>query len=301
MQYSLQIQSVLYNTDKDSLTRALAGVSQAIAVEHKAAGAPSRFVLSWGDASTEPIFSPDEITEIAQRHTRWLSLDYTFFGRNTGSALGHNLLAEQSNADYLMIMNPDIIVPPGFFTAIMQPFKAASHNVGIAEARQLPLEQPKLYDLETGLTSWATTACVVTPTSLFRELHGFDAETFFLYCDDVDYAWRVRLAGHDVVYRPSAAVFHPKRITLQGQWPTNDAERYYSAEAALLMAYKWAPAKRWKKLLSQFKKSKSPHEQKAAEAFVKRLNTKHLPEQPDPEHRIATFRGPLYSEHRNLF
>jgi len=30
---------------------------------------------------------------------------------------------------------------------------------------------------------------------LFLELQGFDADTFFLYCDDVDLSWRVRLAA----------------------------------------------------------------------------------------------------------
>lgn len=301
MPYSLQIQSVLYGNDKESLLRAVEAVSRAAATEREETGVPSRFVLSWGDASPEPLYTPKEIEEIAAHYARWLTFRYTFFNRNTGSALGQNLLADEADTDYLMIMNPDIIVPPGFFAAIMQPFDTKPCNVGISEARQLPLEQPKLYDLETGLTSWATTACAVTPTALFRRLHGFDADTFFLYCDDVDYSWRVRLAGYDVVYQPSAAAFHPKRITLRGQWPTHDAERYYAAEASLLMAYKWAPPKRWKTLLGLFRKSENPYERKAAERFAERLESGHMPEQPDPEYRIASFQGIQYSEHRNLF
>lgn len=301
MSYSLQIQSVLYDNEKGSLVRTLEGISQAIAAEQVATDTPPRFALAWGDASPEPLFSPAEITEITAQHAQHLAFDYTFFNQNTGSALGHNLLAEQADTDYLMIANPDIIIPPGFFAAIMEPFAVVPCTVGIVEARQLPLEQSKLYDLETGLTSWVTTACAVTPASLFRELHGFDAETFFLYCDDVDYAWRVRLAGREAIYQSNAVVFHPKRITLQGQWPTNDAERYYSAEAALLMAYKWAPAKRWKQLLSLFKRSEELLERKAAEAFAERLDSGRLPEQPDPEYRIATFQGFQYSEHRDLF
>ena len=30
------------------------------------------------------------------------------------------------------------------------------------------------------------------PLPLFRELGGFDADNFFLYCDDVDFSWLVR-------------------------------------------------------------------------------------------------------------
>ena len=62
---------------------------------------------------------------------------------------------------------------------------------------------------------------------LFERLEGFDADTFFLYCDDVDFSWRVRLAGYKVVHRSSAVVFHDKRVDHQGGLISGAAERYY--------------------------------------------------------------------------
>ena len=67
--------------------------------------------------------------------------------------------------------------------------------VGVTEGRQIPLEHPKAHDPQTGDTSWASTCCVLIRTSVFQELSGFDAVHFPFYCDDVDFSWRVRLAG----------------------------------------------------------------------------------------------------------
>jgi len=33
------------------------------------------------------------------------------------------------------------------------------------------------------------------PSRLFRALDGFDAETFFLHGEDVDFSWRMKVAG----------------------------------------------------------------------------------------------------------
>ena len=45
---------------------------------------------------------------------------------------------------------------------------------------------------------------------------GFDAHFFPMYCDDVDISWRLRLAGWKVRHAPRAAIFHDKRITIDG-------------------------------------------------------------------------------------
>ncbi len=139
---------------------------------------------------------------------------YQFFGENLGSAKGHNELAKDASADFLLILNPDIVVSPRFLQHLVSSFK--DESTGIAEGKQIPIEHPKDYDIRTGETSWASTACAMTPTHLFHKLGGFDSETFFLYCDDVDYSWRVREAGFKVIFVPAAVVFHDKRIGAEG-------------------------------------------------------------------------------------
>jgi GT2 family glycosyltransferase len=37
---------------------------------------------------------------------------------------------------------------------------------------------------------------------------GFMDPAFFMYCEDVDWCWRARAAGFEVVYLPSAVVTH---------------------------------------------------------------------------------------------
>ena len=112
--------------------------------------------------------------------------------------------------------------------------------MGIVEARQIPLEHPKKFDPVDGSTSWASGACMMIRAELLQQVGGFDGDSFFMYCDDVDFSWRARLAGYQVIHQPSARVFHDKRIQVDGRLVVSDAERYYSAEAALLMAWKYS-------------------------------------------------------------
>ena len=133
---------------------------------------------------------------------------YRFFDANLGSAAGHNELMRDFSADLLLIINPDTAASPYLLNEMLLRMGDSAHgfgDIGIVEARQIPIEHPKVYDLESGETSWATTACALLPRLVVKEVGDFDADTFFLYCDDVDYSWRVRLAGRQDCLRPFGA------------------------------------------------------------------------------------------------
>jgi GT2 family glycosyltransferase len=49
--------------------------------------------------------------------------------------------------------------------------------------------------------------------TMLRELGGFDAD-FFAYLEDVDLAWRARLAGWHCLFQPQARVLHAHSATL---------------------------------------------------------------------------------------
>lgn len=121
-------------------------------------------------------------------------------------------MAENTDADIMMIMNPDVILEPTCLCKLMEPLKLK--EVGMVEARQTPLEHAKEYNTKTGETEWASTACTVFKTEVYNKINGFDAETFFLYCDDLDFSWRVRLAGYKIIYMPTAIVYHAKKSVL---------------------------------------------------------------------------------------
>jgi GT2 family glycosyltransferase len=223
-------------------------------------------------------------------------IDYLYFGENLGSARGHNTLAQGASADFLMILNPDVVIGPRTLERMLEPF--SSDGVGMTEARQLPIEHPKDYDPVTGETGWATTACAITRRSLFESIGGFDAESFFLYCDDVDYSWMVREAGKRVIYLPQATVFHDKRLSPQGRWIPSSAEVYFSAQASLMMMHKWSFSESLEKVLEIFQNGSK--EQKAAvEHFLKRREAGTLCKPRDPDHKVGYLdKQHFYTKHR---
>ena len=289
---TIQVQSVIYQNDPASLRRTIEHLANAIRVERESVAQLGGVKLIYGDASPEPILTEEDLSALRAAFGADLDIEYRFFGFNSGTAKGHNLLAEGSRADYFMIMNPDILMSPRTLIEMMALMDDA--DTGMVEARQTPLEHPKEYDLETLETDWATTACALIRADVFRKLNGFDSDTFFLYCDDVDFSWRVRLAGFKVRYQPLAPVYHAKHLDSKGKWIATGAEVYYSAEASLLMAHKWSNPKLVKKLLRIFSGA-SGAQQDAAKTFIKRRKEGTLPTPIDPEHKVASFRDWNYS------
>lgn len=61
--------------------------------------------------------------------------------------------------------DPDVILEPQCLTRMLMVLK--DPKVGLAEARQTPLEHAKEYVIKTGETEWASTACTVFKTKIF--------------------------------------------------------------------------------------------------------------------------------------
>jgi hypothetical protein len=294
---TLQIQSIIYNNEVNKLIRSLESIERAVDIAI-AAGVISHVSLVYGDCSPNPIFSADKNAELKTKYLEYFDYSYRFFNSNLGSAGGNNSLAKDCKTDFILIINPDIILSPDTLVQLFKPFNNDESTIGIVEARQTPIEHPKEYDLKTGETSWASTACALIRQSLFKQLKGFDSGTFFLYCDDVDFSWRVRLAGYKVIFQPSAVVFHDKLFSVENGIQVSDSERYYSAEAGLLMAYKWSNDELLRKIINYMKNSKDKVEQKAFMEFNKRQQEGTLPEQLDKKHNVSQFIDSFYAKHR---
>ena len=138
----------------------------------------------------------------------------------------------------------------------------------------------------------------MTPRAIFDAVGGFDTTTFFMYCDDVDYSWRVRLAGHRVVYSPAARVFHDKRLDASGAYQPGDAEVYYSAEAAILLAHKYARPARVRSLITRYRREGAEPVVRAVNEYLRRRAAGELPKPIDTAHRVGEFIGDNYSKHR---
>ncbi len=75
-------------------------------------------------------------------------------------------------------------------------------------AKVLPSDVPAEWHAAAREVSAVTGACLLTRTSLYQELGGFDEADFGVAFNDVDYCLRVRAAGHRIIYTPQAKLMH---------------------------------------------------------------------------------------------
>lgn len=290
---TLRVQVVVYRNDTDSILRSLESIFNALV---RSSDMLRGWCVAIGDSSPNPALDEKTLME-AQRTALGAggAFEYQFFDENLGHGGGHNRLHESSEEDLLLILNPDGILAPDTVSRLME---ALTPEYGIVDARQVPIEHPKEYDAATGDASWSSLACALTPSAVFRSVGGIDHDTFFMYCDDVDYSWRVRLAGLKVRYCPQARMFHDKRIDVNGQMGASESELYYSVEAALMLAYKYSRNDVLQTLLAEMEGSTDSYQQRARQTFLERRRLGTLPKPIDENHEVAEFVGRTYGAHR---
>ena len=292
---SIQAQSVLFHTELAGIETAMESLNRSIEIARHD-GRVSEATVEFGDCSPTPMLDDEVLGRWRETYSSVDRLGYEFFGENLGSARAHNRLADKSTSELILTTNPDVVPAPRALEQLIGVF--ADDLVGIAEAKQVPIEHPKDFDKRSGATSWCATAFSLISRSVFDKVGGFDAETFFLYCDDVDFSWRVRLRGYSAVFQPAAVVFHDKRVSLDGKWLPTSAERYFSAEAGLLLPYKWSREDLVDRILTEFEASDDEVLQRAARTFTGRRDKELLPAQLDYENKIAEFTDGYYASHR---
>jgi GT2 family glycosyltransferase len=139
-------------------------------------------------------------------------------GDNAGFAKGANAGARAARGQLLLFLDADARLAPGSVAMLARAFERDDVGVaaprvhhggsGIAEYGNTidPLGYP------VGLSRpapplYVPTCAAMTRAGLFHELGGFD-ERFFAFAEDVDYCWRVLLAGRDVQVVPDAFAWH---------------------------------------------------------------------------------------------
>ncbi|MGH9078159.1 MAG: glycosyltransferase family 2 protein, partial [Acidimicrobiales bacterium] len=222
----LRVQSVLYRTGFAEVVRLVSGIAAA-AARARAEGLAGEVVVALGDSTPTPCLDDAEVDQlVALAGAGGLTgLRYDPFGANLGHGGGHNRLrsgAPGSGAaragrarrgEVLVLVNPDAYPAPSALSHLLAAL--AAPGVAVAEARQVPADNPKLFDRDSGATAWAAACCIAIPLEAFDRVGGFDP-SFFMHGDDVDLSWRLRLAGGEVRYVPAAVVFHDRRIEASG-------------------------------------------------------------------------------------
>jgi GT2 family glycosyltransferase len=145
---------------------------------------------------------------------------------NIGFAPAVNLAAARARGAWLLVLNPDAVAEPDCLERLVD---AGADGVGLVGAQVLLADGERTNagdnPLHVSGLSWSgrylepredgppRDAAVVSGAAMlvraraFRAIGGFPPG-FFLYQEDVDLAWRLRLAGWRVRYCPRAAVRH---------------------------------------------------------------------------------------------
>lgn len=150
---------------------------------------------------------------------------------NLGFLRNCNQVAAQSRGSYILFLNNDVQVTPGWLEALLGAFEN-DPLVGVAGPKVVypsgHLQEAGVYlkpdcsavmiglndDPERPQYNFARTvdycsgACLLIDGTLFRQLGGFDDRYAPAYFEDADLCMRVTESGRKIAYRPAAVVIH---------------------------------------------------------------------------------------------
>jgi GT2 family glycosyltransferase len=179
------------------------------------------------------------VIDNASRNATWKQvrlapsrLDMVRLSSNVGFASACNLgIALSADCDFIALVNPDAFVDPDWLEVMQQAADAHPECASFA-CRLLSAEDPRILDgtgdvcAVTGL-AWRrdhgapahglrmsieevfgpSAAAALYRRGPLLEVGGFD-DSFFCYFEDVDLAFRLRIAGHRCLYVPAAVARH---------------------------------------------------------------------------------------------
>ncbi len=158
----------------------------------------------------------------------WAELIET--GRNLGFAAGNNLGISRTSSEFVILLNSDAIIRPGFVPRLLMPFDS-SPRVGSVAGTMVFRSDPTVI-ASAGIDVFANGLALdrslgesLGPISAEEPIFGPSAgaaayrrsaledaglfpEAFFMYLEDVDLAWRLRLNGWESLVSSGAIVEH---------------------------------------------------------------------------------------------
>lgn len=127
--------------------------------------------------------------------------------QNVGFGGAVNRLAARSEADFLLLLNPDAVLEADALGHLLSVAQQDQPEAAAWEMRQLPYEHPKFYDPCTLETPWFSGAGVLLRRSAFAAVGGFEPR-LFMYCEDVELSWRLRARNFVLRYVAQASIVH---------------------------------------------------------------------------------------------
>lgn len=169
--------------------------------------------------------------------------------RNYGFTGGYNKTFEQIESEYFVLINSDIEVTEDWLGPLVdwmdthpecgacapklhswqerEKFEYAGAAGGYIDRYGYPFCRGRVlkrletdngqYD-EARDVFWATGACLMVRSSLYRKLGGLD-DRFFAHMEEIDLCWRMQLEGYKVTVVPQSIVYHVGGGTLPATSP----------------------------------------------------------------------------------
>jgi GT2 family glycosyltransferase len=194
-------------------------------------------VILWDNGSTDDTLAaverefPDVVT-----HHHPVNLGVAS-GRNAGAALAW----ERFRPEYLLFLDNDLVLRPGFVRSLLEALEA-DPQVGQAQGKLLYLDEPTRINDGGGcrINFWfgrtdpvgfkeidrgqceRVASCIscggamMVRAALFRELGGFDAIFDPFGPEDLDFSLRLQQRGFRALYIPAAVALHAVNHTYEG-------------------------------------------------------------------------------------
>lgn len=157
---------------------------------------------------------------------------------NYGFAEGYNQALKQVDAEYLVLLNSDVLVTENWIEPCIKAF-ADDKKLAAIQPKILSYSDRKYYEyagaaggyidkfgypfcrgrilnrIEEDLGQynqpsqifWASGACMFLRTSAFKTVGGFDGD-FWAHMEEIDLCWRMKSQGLKIVYEPQSVVYH---------------------------------------------------------------------------------------------
>jgi GT2 family glycosyltransferase len=210
-----------------------------ICIQSLLATAPASEIIVVDNASTDT--SLDALTAFRDR------IDIVRNSVNRGFAAAVNQAVAETAAPYVLILNPDVRVMPNA-VALLEEFLDTHPKTGAVgghvNEKYLPRPLPTVASLvreNFGMVRRPATkpssdpvpveqpaaAALMVRREAFDEIGGFDARFYPAWYEDVDFCWRLKAAGWEIYFAPTAEFRHEGGYSAAALGATAFAEAYY--------------------------------------------------------------------------
>ncbi len=191
--------------------------------------------------------STDDSVTMLQEHFPSVRIIET--GVNLGFAGGYNNVLEMISSDYLLLLNSDVEVTPGWIEPLVE-LMDADPAIAACQPKVRSLKHPERFEHagaaggfidyfgypfcrgrilnETEVDNnqyadsteifWATGAAFMIRKDDWNRMGGFDAD-FFAHMEEIDLCWRLRRSGKKICYCAGSLVYHLGGGTLATENP----------------------------------------------------------------------------------